>query len=319
MTRSKFDVLVVGELNLDLILNQIKSFPQLGKEIIADEQSLTLGSSSAIFASNLSVLGDQVAFLGKIGKDQFGDMVIKSLTEKKVDTGYLTYSAFSKTGISIALSYGNERAMVTYPGAMNELTEEDISDESLGSARHLHVSSVFLQPSLKKGINRLFRRAKDLGLTTSLDPQWDPEERWDCQWDKLLPAVDVFMPNMEEIKQITGKDNLEACINTIKGFSNILIIKKGTEGAIAWGKDTIIKQKAFFNPAVIDTIGAGDTFNAGFIHQFLRGKELNVCLEFGALCGAINTTSSGGTTAFESLKSIQQTALNIFKYSVDDL
>ncbi|MBX6361068.1 MAG: carbohydrate kinase family protein [Acidobacterium ailaaui] len=314
-----FDVLVVGELNVDLVLNQLNSFPQKGKEILANNMLLTLGSSSAIFASNLSVLGTKVCFVGKIGADQFGDLVLKTLQDKGVDTRYVIVSHNVSTGITVALSYENERAMVTYQGAMADLDESEISDEILQSSRHLHVSSIFLQPSLKMGLKNLFQRAKKAGMTTSLDTQWDPEEKWDYDWNSLLPLVDLFMPNVEELKNITGQDSIESCIDKIKDISNTIIIKRGIEGSVAWDKGRIINQLPFLNTEVKDTIGAGDSFNAGFIHKFIRKKPLKECMEFGALCGAINTTAYGGTTAFTTKKEIQKIALNLFKYSCDDL
>jgi sugar/nucleoside kinase (ribokinase family) len=319
MAKKEFDVLVAGELNVDLILDGISAFPQKGKEILAEKSILTLGSSSAIFASNLSVLESKVCFAGKIGRDPFGEKVIKSLAEKRVSTKFLMYSRSSNTGVTVALSYGNERAMVTYPGAMKELSEKDITDEMIQSSRHLHVSSIFLQPSLKKGITKLFQRAKGWGLTISLDPQWDPEEKWDCNWEQLLPLVDVFMPNKEEIMRITGRDNTESCIEAVNSFSNIIVVKEGTEGAVGYERGKMIKQRAYLNPEVVDTIGAGDSFNAGFIHHFINNKPLKGCLELGSVCGAINTTASGGTSAFSAKENIKLTALNKFKYIWNDL
>ncbi len=316
---NRFDVLVVGELNIDLILTGLDNLPQIGKEILADEMSLTLGSSAAIFASNLSTLGSRVCFVGKTGKDQFGNQIRKYLSEKGVDISQILHSDTSKTGITIALSYENERAMVTHPGTMAELEASDVREELLKSCSHLHVSSIFLQPALKKNIVSLFQRAKDAGLTTSLDTQWDPEEKWDCDWKRLLPLVDIFMPNLEEIKNITKEKDPKSCINTIKNYANVIVIKCGKEGSVAWEDGTFYNQPVFLNSNVKDAIGAGDSFNAGFIHQFLRNKTLKECLKLGSLCGAINTTAYGGTTAFKNNKKIQQIAFEQFKHHLNDL
>lgn len=315
----KYNAIVVGELNMDLILTGLDKFPELKKEIFAKEMFLNMGSSAAIFAANLSSLGTKVAFLGKIGRDQYGDYILKKLSEKGVDIKKIIISETSKTGITVALSFKNERSMITYPGAMLELTESDIRNEDLRQVQHLHVSSVFMQPALKEGIVKLFRRAKDAGITTSLDTQWDPEEKWDCDWKTLLPAVDVFLPNLDELKNITKKQDAEACINSIKDFLNIIVVKNGGEGCIAWQNNQFYKQEAFLNTEVKDAIGAGDSFNAGFIHKFIHGKKLEECLEFGALCGAINTTAYGGTTAFSNKKDIKQIAIDRFKYVIHDL
>lgn len=310
-------VLVAGELNIDLIMDKLDQFPVTGKEIIAGEMIYTLGSSSAIFAANLSTLGIAVNYCGCIGNDSFGDKIINDLSQKKVNTSNISRSTIAGTGITVALNFNQNRAMVTYPGAMNELKEENITDSMLKQAQHLHVSSVFLQPALKPGIITLFKRAKNLGLTTSFDPQWDPEEKWDCDWENLLPLVDVFMPNIEELKNITGEKNLVDAIKKIKDCVNILVIKNGIEGATLISENNLIEQAAFINPDFEDAIGAGDSFNAGFIKQFINNKPLKDCLESGAVCGAINTTQKGGTTAFKDFETVKKIAKEKFNYTLE--
>jgi sugar/nucleoside kinase (ribokinase family) len=313
----KFDVLVVGELNIDLILSSLQQFPEVGKEILAEKMIYTLGSSSAIFASNLSALGVSVNYCGCIGNDDFGKKIIADLNAKNVSTDNIIRSNTVDTGITVALSFDQDRAMVTYSGAMNELSEKDITDAMLRDAKHLHVSSVFIQPALKPGLVKLFKRAKDNGLTTSLDPQWDPAEKWDCDWKNLLPDVDVFFPNTEELKNITKQSSINEAVNTIKEFSNIIVVKNSAEGAIAFYNNEVVEQPAFINHDFTDAIGAGDSFDAGFIRQFILDKSLKKCTELGAVCGAINTTAYGGTTAFKDLKSIKKIALQKFNYSIE--
>ena len=191
----KFDVLAVGELNVDLILNGIKQQPELGKEIIAQSLDVILGSSTAIFASNISTMGASVAFLGKIGKDSFADTVLNSLKDRGVNTDLVLQTTEHKTGATVVLNYDQDRYNITYPGAMEHLTIDDISDQALERAGHLHFSSPFLQPGIRNDLAMLFQRAKDLGLSTSLDTQWDPQEKWDLDMHAILPFVDVFLPN----------------------------------------------------------------------------------------------------------------------------
>ncbi|MEO9477717.1 MAG: carbohydrate kinase family protein [Cyclobacteriaceae bacterium] len=311
-----FDVLVVGELNVDIILNQIDGFPEVGKEILAKNFTVTLGSSSAIFASNLSTLGTKTAFLGKVGDDQFADLIHSSLNRKKVDTDYVFRSKELQTGSTIVLNYGMDRANVTYPGAMESLTEREVRDDILTSAGHMHVSSVFLQPGIKQNLIRLFQRAKSFGLTTSLDPQWDPFEKWDIDLEGLLPYVDVFLPNRKELMCLTNTETVDDGINAIREFANILAVKDGENGAILCHNGVITKIEAFLNEDVADCIGAGDSFDAGFISQFIKGVPLKECLRFANLTGAVNTTQPGGTTAFESLDNVKQIASERFSYSI---
>jgi sugar/nucleoside kinase (ribokinase family) len=312
----KFDVLVVGELNVDLILNGMEKFPEVGKEVLAQKMLLTLGSSSAIFASNLSVLGTRVAFCGCIGRDRFADKILADLTDKNVDCSFIIRSETADTGITVALSVQEDRAMITYPGAMNELKASFITDDMLLSARHLHVSSIFLQPALKPGLLALFSRARALGLSTSLDPQWDPAESWDCALKELLPFVSVFLPNIEELKNLTGQPSIEKALSSIKNIAEQVVVKNGNAGAMLWNHQEFLNQSSFLNQEVVDAIGAGDSFNAGYIHQFVRGEVPAVCLEFGALCGAINTTASGGTTAFADHETVEQIALTKFNFQL---
>jgi sugar/nucleoside kinase (ribokinase family) len=314
--KRKYDVLVVGELNVDLILNDIASLPQVGKEIIAGNMTLTLGSSSAIFASNISTLGVKTAFAGMIGIDSFGELVLKSLEKKSVNTDYIIRSNKDKTGITIVLNYDEDRAMVTHPGAMEIFSDKDVTDEMLQQAGHLHVSSVFLQKELKKNIVKLFRRAKKLGLTTSLDVQWDPDEKWDLDFNELLPLVDIFMPNKKEMEAITGYENINGALEAIKNYTNIVAVKMGNKGSLGFKNGKKIEAPPFLNTQVVDAIGAGDSFNAGFISQFIKNKSLESCLKFGNLMGAINTTANGGTGAFKDFKTIRITAKEKFNFDI---
>jgi sugar/nucleoside kinase (ribokinase family) len=311
-----YDVLVVGELNVDLILNRIGGFPEMGKEIIADEMTVTLGSSSAIFASNLSVLGAKVSYLGKVGKDHFAALVFSSLGKSGVDLGNIITTPQFQTGLTVAMNYGNDRAMVTYPGAMNDLSIRDISERVLKSAAHLHVSSVFLQEGLKPDIVQLFRRAKEAGLSTSLDPQWDPHEKWDVDLQSLLPFVDVFLPNAAELEQFTSCRSIEGALAAITPYCNVVVVKNGVKGAVMWDRRSLVTQPPFLNESVVDAIGAGDSFNAGFICKYVRKETLQACLEFAALTGAINTTGKGGTSAFENMDRVRTIARERFNFNI---
>ena len=304
MTNKRFDVIVVGELNVDLILNTIDSFPEMGKEKIAKDMTLTLGSSSAIFASNLSSLGAKVAFNGKIGKDAFGNLVKESLQTKKVNTDFLITSKKFSTGATIVLNYSEDRAMVTYPGAMEDLTINDIKEEVIKSARHLHFSSYFLQPGIQSGLLQLFKLAKVNGLTTSLDVQWDPNEKWNFNYKEVLPFVDVFLPNEQEALLLTNENKLENAINQLTQFGKYVVIKLGSKGSIVATRDKSDFKQSYFNNSVVDAIGAGDSFNAGFIFKYINGYEIDQCQTFGNLTGAINTTAAGGIAAFESYEQV---------------
>jgi sugar/nucleoside kinase (ribokinase family) len=311
----RVEVIVVGELNVDLILNQIEGYPEVGKEKLAGDMTLTLGSSSAIFASNLSSLGAKVSFLGKIGDDIFGDLVIQSLTSSNVLTDLIIRDKNLKTGATIVLNYEEDRAMITHAGAMEKLSIDDISRDKLSSARHLHFSSYFLQPGIRKDVSKMFELAKSLGLTTSLDAQWDPDEKWDLNLKTILPNVDVFLPNQQELFHLTGTKTIDDAFEYIQDFANTVAVKMGKAGSVVLANGIKYLKEPFLNKNVVDAIGAGDSFNAGFIRKYVQGSSIEECQTFGNLIGAISTTAAGGTTAFKDYDTVIKTAKEYFGYS----
>ena len=312
----EFDVIVVGELNVDLIMNELDRFPEIGKEILARQMILTLGSSAAIFASNISSLGARVAFIGKIGKDKFGEVVLESLQNNDVDVSMIKIDDKCGTGATIILNVEEDRANTTYPGAMDLLTINDISQEDLSRAKHLHFSSFFLQPGMRDGVGKLFRTAQELGLTTSFDMQWDPEEEWDLDIEEILPHVNVFLPNENELMYLSGKNNLNEAINFIQKYTDIMAIKSGNKGSTVCFGDKILNLPAFLNESVVDAIGAGDSFNAGFIYKYILGNPIPECQEFGNLTGAMSTTAAGGISAFQDYENFKKNARDVFGFTV---
>lgn len=307
----KFDLLVVGELNVDLILSDIPVRPQLGKEILAGAMNLVLGSSSAILASNIATLGARTAFLGKLGRDDFGNFVLECLQRKAIHTDYIGRSEKARTGATIILNYPDDRYMITHKGAMDELTIDNVKADHLRSARHLHLSSYYLQEGIRKDCPALFKRAQDLGLTTSFDTNWDPEEKWGPEIFEVLRYVDVFLPNHTEALLISRQNSMESALEKLSEFARIVVIKSGKEGAVAKQGQQIMKSAAI-NVKPVDTVGAGDSFNAGFLFKFLHNADLQQCLDFGNLCGALSVTRAGGTAAFSSKEQITNDADRLF-------
>jgi sugar/nucleoside kinase (ribokinase family) len=263
----------------------------------------------------LSSLGAKVAFIGKIGNDNFGKLITDSLSRKGVNVDSVIKDKNFNTGATIILNYDNDRAMVTYQGAMNNLTIDDISFDIVGHAKHLHFSSYYLQPGIKKDVRTLFKSAKDADLSTSFDMQWDPEEKWDLNFKEILPYVDIFLPNEQELLLLTRENSLENAIKKITPFVKHLAIKMGGKGSLLVTSGINTFKESFLNKSVVDAIGAGDSFNAGFIFKYINDCELTDCQLFGNLMGAINTTAAGGTAAFSDYKEIMKTAKEKFGYS----
>lgn len=310
----KFDIAAIGELNVDLILNQIESEPEIGKEKFAKEMLLTLGSSTAIFAANASALGSKVCFVGMIGHDAFGSLVRSSLEEKGVGTDYLIENKNVATGATIVMNYGEDRANLTYQGAMDVMGFDDIAPEVFDNARHVHLSSLFMQSALLADIDRVLLSAAQKGVTVSLDTQWDPAEKWELNYREVLPQVTLFMPNEKELMALTHRSDVESAITEVLPFlGNAMVVKCGSRGSLLVtknGERTLLP--AFLNRNVVDAIGAGDSFNSGFISAFVAGRPLEECQLIGNLTGAINTTAAGGTGAFTSIDEIRAKAESRF-------
>jgi len=291
----KYDILVVGELNIDLILDKINKTPEFSKEQRADEMVLTLGSSSAIFAANCSSLGMDVAFCGKVGNDSFGDFVMQSLDAKGVNSEAVICDDRLKTGATVFFNYGGERMGVTHPGAMEHMTVDEVPDDLYTQSRHLHTSAIFFQPGIKKGLFRMFKKARSHGLSTSMDIQWDPEDKWDIDLVKILPVLDFFLPSEAELLRLTDATNISDSLDQLSGFDTTIVVKRGEDGAVMQHKGKRSTISAYKVPNFVDAVGAGDSFDAGFIHAYLKGKPLEECLSFGTLTAAVSTTKAGGT------------------------
>jgi len=294
----RFDVTIAGELNLDLILYGLPEEMPAERELLADRMVLTLGSSSAIVAHNLATLGSRVGFQSRIGDDQLGRMALERLEQAGVDVSQVCrIPAPTQTGLTVILPHPAGRNILTYPGSIAELTLADLDLESLSDSRLLHLSSYYLQKGLRPQVGKLFRRLKAAGLTISLDTNDDPDDRWGTDLREVLGYVDIFLPNAREACKIVETEDLDLAVNRLAELVPLVVVKLGSEGAMAQrGSERVV------SPAVrvtaVDPVGAGDSFDAGFLHQFLLGADLASCLATGNLAGALSTTAPGGTEAF---------------------
>lgn len=309
----KFDIAAIGELNVDIILNGIESEPEIGKEKFAREMTVTLGSSTAIFAANAAALGSRVCFVGMVGRDSFGSLVRNSLEAKGVDTSCLIEGE-TPTGATICMNYGEDRANLTYQGAMDVMGFDDLDKSVFDRCSHIHLSSLFMQSALLRDIDKILDLASEKGVTVSLDTQWDPMETWKLDYKAVLPKINVFLPNSKELQALTGKGDLESAIaEVLPWLGGAMVVKCGSKGSLLVRKDgTRNLLPAFLNKEVVDAIGAGDSFNSGFISAFVKGLSLEDCQETGNLTGAVNTTAAGGTGAFTSIDAVRKTCRSRF-------
>jgi sugar/nucleoside kinase (ribokinase family) len=303
----KYDIAAIGELNVDIILNGIESEPEIGKEKFCKDMIVTLGSSTAIFAANAAALGSKVCFVGLVGKDSFGQLVRTSLEAKGVATHFIG-EGDTPTGATICMSYGEDRANLTYQGSMDVMGFDQIDKSVFTLSKHIHLSSLFMQSALLRDIHKVLDAAAENGCTVSLDTQWDPMEKWALDYPKVLPKITVFMPNEKELCALTGKAELEDAIaEVLPCLGGIMLVKCGSKGSLLIKKDGSRKLlPAFLNKNVVDAIGAGDSFNSGFVSAFVKGLSPEECQKTGNLTGAVNTTAAGGTGAFTSLEDVRR-------------
>ncbi len=295
-----FDILIAGEINPDLILSGDVE-PAFGQvEKLVDAATLTIGSSSVIFACGAARLGLKVAFIGKCGDDVFGHFMLDEMQKHQVDVSNVLVVEGGSTGLSVILNRGVDRAILTYPGLVADLQAADIADGLLAQARHLHVASYFLQTKLQAGLPALFKRAHGLGLTTSLDTNYDPSEAW-AGFDELLSVTNVFLPNETEARSLTGAEDVDEAAVRLRPKVEVLAIKLGKAGALGISKSQKVLVESI-PVKVVDTVGAGDSFDAGFLYGYLNGWELEKSLRLGAVCGALSTRKSGGTSAQPTLE-----------------
>jgi len=291
--RTRYDLLVAGEINPDLILtgDVVPEFGQVEK--LVDNAVLTVGSSSVIFAYGAARLGLKVKFVGVCGADVFGRFMLEEMDKRGVDISNVIQTPARQTGLTVILNTGVDRAMLTHAGLIAALRADDVPDHLLAQARHLHIASYFLQTALQPGLPDLFHRARALGLTTSLDTNWDPAGQW-TGVRELLPLTDVFLPNEAEARVLTKIADPREAAKQLARHAGIVAVKRGVKGALGVYGDRVVEVPS--PPVqVVDTVGAGDSFDAGFVYGFLQGWDLENCLRLGTTCGALTTEKPGGT------------------------
>ncbi len=305
MTDKPFDILVFADACVDLILRDDDVQPQFGQveKLVADYE-LVMGGSCCIFAAQAAKLGLRVAILGRVGDDAPGRLIMDALAAAGVDMRYMSVHPQLRTGITVHLVQGRDRAMLTHLGAMNALTRADISDPLLASARHLHYGSLYLQTGLLPDWATILRRAKQLGLTTSLDTNWDPAEVWDYDLASGLRYVDVLLPNEQEARHLSGRSDFTAAVECLRAQVPLLVIKRELQGAVAWQAQREFAHRVEPAPPGGDGIGAGDSFDAGFLAGWLGALPLATCLAIGCQCGRGAASEIGGTRGQPLLRDV---------------
>jgi len=299
-----FDILTIGEINVDLILGH-DARPIFGQfEKVVDDATLTVGGSGTIFAMGAAQLGLRVAYCGVVGEDAFGRFMLDHLHERHIETRGVIVDSTLKTGLSVILNVPGDRAILTHLGAIDALHAEQVNRRLLAQSRHIHITSFFLQHNLRPGLAALLAQARAGGATVSIDTNWDPSERWDDGLGEVLAQTDLFLPNEQEARAIAKSSTLDEALARLTATIPTVAIKNGGEGAVCRRGDQIARDPGF-PMQVVDTTGAGDSFNGGFLYGWLHGWTLADALALGCACGALSTQAAGGTMAQPTLAQAQ--------------
>jgi sugar/nucleoside kinase (ribokinase family) len=295
----KLDLVVLGDCNPDLLITGAPDAEFGQRERIADDAKLVVGGAGAITACGATRLGLRTGLIGLVGDDVFGRFMRESLADRGVDISGLTVVDERPTGLSVVLVRGEDRAILTALGTVEELSTAGLEPPS-SRARHVHVSSFFLQRRLRSDLASLFADARVAGTSTSIDPNWDPDDEWDSGLLDALRETDILFANGEEVKRIGRSDDVEAAARTLAESGPVVVVKLGSEGAIVVTDNDVAHAPAL-DVDVVDTVGAGDSFDAGFLAGFLGARSLEHSLALACACGSLSTRAAGGTAAQPTL------------------
>jgi sugar/nucleoside kinase (ribokinase family) len=285
-------VLVAGEANIDIIVSGLAHLPRSEQDVVAQRLDLLIGGQAATTARGLARLGLSVSLASRVGADDYGYRVLRELRADGVDVTDVVVDPALQTGAGIVLSTGPERAMATYTGSISALRRSDITRQRLENVDLLHLSSFYLQTTLRPALPQMWDEAHRLGVKLSVDPGWDSANEWRDDIFETLRRINVFLPNELEALTITAAPTVEEALAALAGMTETVVIKRGAQGALARSGATVAVCPAF-PVEVVDVTSAGDVFNAGFLYGYLAGWELQPALDFANACGALATTRVG--------------------------
>lgn len=303
LSAKALDVISAGELYVDVILSGFDSWPQPGKEAFAKGFRREIGGGTAITARGLAALGMRTGVLGLVGQDS-GEWVRDQLAARGVDTQGIAFDKEEPTGITVVATTHEDRAFLSYAGANKHLLPllmEQAESRRLSYARHVHLACA-PEPSALKG---LLAAIHENHCTVSLDAGWHEDWLSDANALSALREIDVFFPNEVEARCMTGEDAPKRMLEFFRsaGIKRVAL-KLGPQGAALLSDGNIVFAAA---PPVtpVDTTGAGDCFDAGFLYAWLSGMSPEVCLRTANICGALSTQAYGGIEAFPALRQVQ--------------
>jgi len=301
MAVDELDLLVLGDMNPDIIVSGVKAPPRFDQvEQLVDTADLVVGGSAAITAMGAARLGLKVGLCAVAGRDRFGEFMVDELQRSGVGTDPIRVERGLATGVTVILLSGQDRAILTAPGSISDLGPNDLADLPDRPARHVHVASYYLMnDKFQQALPSALQRFRAAGATVSIDTNWDPQERW--QLDAVLQETDVFLPNRAELAAIAGTDVVTDAMAKTGSDSVAMVTKLGEWGAVARTRGQTYSVRAARQVGFVDSVGAGDTFNAGYLTGLLGGRDINDCLRLAVAAATLSTGGRGGTSAQPTL------------------
>lgn len=296
-------VLFVGEINVDVMMGGMATPPIVDREVPSKTWDVVLGGSTMISACAYSSLGGEAWFAGLAGKDEYGDFMLRGMRDMGLNTDLVQRSTEVRTGVTVNMISGNTRTQATYPGTIEEYDGAGLTEAALRGLSHIHFAGVYLETKLRPRLGGVLETARKLGLTTSLDPQWDSTEGWEYM-DQWLPLLTYLFVNSDEAMSITKAATPEAALEALASRTSCPLVKVGKEGALARvdGKIQAVKGREV---TPVDTTGAGDSFNAGFLYgRIEKGMEILEAIRFANACAARSCLFVGGTDARSSYQDV---------------
>jgi sugar/nucleoside kinase (ribokinase family) len=296
-------VLFVGEINVDVMMGGMETPPIVDREVPAKTWDVVIGGSTMISACAYSSLGGDASFAGLAGNDEYGDFMLRGMRELGLHTELVERSTKVRTGVTVNMISGNTRTQATYPGTIEEYDGSGLDEAALGRFRHVHFAGVYLETRLRPHLARILETARRLGATTSLDPQWDSTGQWESM-DRWLPLLTYLFVNSDEAVSITQAPSAEQALRSLAQRTNCALVKCGRDGALVWA-DGEVKSVRGREVEPVDTTGAGDSFNAGFLYATIEKRlPLVEAVRFANATAARSCLFTGGTEARSSYEDV---------------
>ena len=280
-----YDILLPGMYFCDLVFTGLPAMPALGEELFSREFDMLPGGTFNT-ALALHRLGLRVGWIADFGDDFFSQFVLQAARRMGLDTSLFRLHDFPLRSVSVSLSFPEDRGFVSYVDPMPGI--------SLLEEVQRFKPPCLLLPNLWHGEEtlRLCELAHQQGTLVYMDCQSNGLTLRDAGVSEAIRAVDIFAPNSVEALTLTGEKTVEKALVCLADLAPLVVIKLGKDGAIARKRDQVLRSPAI-QVKVVDTTGAGDCFNAGFLYAYLKGKSLEECLRYGNICGGLSTTARG--------------------------